>query len=83
MNYFFSLLLSFLFSANCLAGTTSEVSLRDKIGQMLLIGFNGKTINSKSSIVQMIDKDNIGGLFYLTTIIIQILLIKILRVRSK
>ncbi|KTC89883.1 glycoside hydrolase family 3 protein [Fluoribacter dumoffii] len=61
MNYFFSLLLSFLFSANCLAGTTSEVSLRDKIGQMLLIGFNGKTINSKSSIVQMIDKDNIGG----------------------
>lgn len=44
MNYFFSLFLALFFSASCLAGPISEVSLRDKIGQMLLIGFDGKKL---------------------------------------
>ncbi|MCW8397863.1 glycoside hydrolase family 3 protein [Legionella sp. PATHC038] len=61
MNYFFSLLFTLFFSASCLAGPISEVSLRDKIGQMLLIGFDGKKINAKSPIVKTIEKNNIGG----------------------
>ncbi|KTC79153.1 N-acetyl-beta-glucosaminidase [Legionella cherrii] len=61
MNYFFSLLLALFFSASCLAGPISEVSLRDKIGQMLLIGFDGKKINAKSPIVKTIEENNIGG----------------------
>lgn len=61
MNYFFSLVLALFFSTSCLAGTASEVSLRDKIGQMLLIGFNGKKINAQSAIVKTIEENNIGG----------------------
>ncbi|CAM2968217.1 N-acetyl-beta-glucosaminidase [Legionella steigerwaltii] len=61
MNYFFSLLFTLFFSTSCLAGTTSEVSLRDKIGQMLLVGFDGKKINANSSIVKTIKENNIGG----------------------
>ncbi|MBN9228785.1 MULTISPECIES: glycoside hydrolase family 3 protein [Legionella] len=61
MNYFFSLLFAFFFSTSCLATTVSEVSLRDKIGQMLLIGFDGKKINDQSPIVKTIEKNNIGG----------------------
>lgn len=61
MNYFFSLFLALFFSASCLAGPISEVSLRDKIGQMLLIGFDGKKINAKSPIVKTIEENNIGG----------------------
>lgn len=49
-----------LFSAN-LEAKVSEVSLRDKIGQMLLIGFKGKKINDKSFIVKIIEDNNIGG----------------------
>ena len=61
MKYFFSLLIALCLFVNTSAGATSEVSLRDKIGQMLLIGFDGKTINSQSSIVKNIEKNNIGG----------------------
>ena len=39
----------------------SDISLRDKIGQMLLIGFEGKMIDAKSSITKAIEEDNIGG----------------------
>ncbi|WP_298627021.1 glycoside hydrolase family 3 N-terminal domain-containing protein [uncultured Legionella sp.] len=53
----FVFILSILFS--CLYA--SEPTLRDKIGQMLIIGFHGKTINEHSSIASAIDKDNIGG----------------------
>ena len=61
MKYFFSLLLSVCFFINSTASATPEVSLRDKIGQMLLIGFDGKKINAQSSIVKTIEKNNIGG----------------------
>ncbi len=38
-----------------------EPSLRDKIGQMLIIGFEGKNIDSHSPIATAIDRENIGG----------------------
>lgn len=38
-----------------------DVGLRDKIGQMLIVGFDGKEITSQSSIVQDIQHYNIGG----------------------
>lgn len=37
------------------------VSLEDKIGQMLIIGFEGKTIDAQSPIAKAIAKNNIGG----------------------
>ena len=40
---------------------SDEVSLRDKIGQMLIVGFDGTTIDEHSSIVKMIQVDHIGG----------------------
>lgn len=63
MKYFISFLasLSLLFTANIRAGIRPEVSLRDKIGQMLLVGFDGKTVNEQSSIVKIIEENNIGG----------------------
>lgn len=39
----------------------AEPGLRDKIGQMLIIGFHGKVINKDSAIATSINKDNIGG----------------------
>lgn len=36
-------------------------SLRDKIGQMLIIGFDGQQVNVHSDIVNSIEKNNIGG----------------------
>lgn len=39
----------------------SQISLREQIGQMLIIGFKEKTINSKTDIVRYIDQYNIGG----------------------
>lgn len=38
-----------------------QVSLRDKIGQMLIIGFEGKRVDAESPIVQSIEHENIGG----------------------
>lgn len=38
-----------------------EPSLREKIGQMLLIGFEGKSVNINSPIAKSIEKSNIGG----------------------
>lgn len=38
-----------------------SLSLREKIGQMLIFGFNGKVINAESPIVQAINNENIGG----------------------
>ncbi|KTD47134.1 N-acetyl-beta-glucosaminidase [Legionella rubrilucens] len=61
MNYFVSLLISLCFSSSVMAGVTPEVSLRDKIGQMLLIGFDGKNVNAQSKIIKTIEKNNIGG----------------------
>jgi len=39
----------------------NEVSLREKIGQMLIMGFAGTHIDDHSKIVHAIDNDNIGG----------------------
>nr|WP_242604188.1 glycoside hydrolase family 3 N-terminal domain-containing protein [Legionella beliardensis] len=44
-----------------MAKSNHDVSLRDKIGQMLLIGFDGKKIDAHSPIVKMIEENNIGG----------------------
>ena len=38
-----------------------EPSLREKIGQMLIIGFQGKAIDERSAIATSIEEDNIGG----------------------
>ncbi len=38
-----------------------NVSLREKIGQMLILGFEGKDIESNVFITQAIEQDNIGG----------------------
>lgn len=61
MSYIFSLTLCLFLSATCFASLDPEVSLHDKIGQMLLLGFDGKTINAQSPIVKAIQKNNIGG----------------------
>lgn len=62
MNYFCSILLAcfYLITPSVVAANQS-VSLHDKIGQMLLIGFDGKHINAHSDIVKIIEKENIGG----------------------
>ncbi len=54
----------FLFLASIttsIVAMAAPLSLHDKIGQMLLIGFDGKHINAQSDIVKIIAKDNIGG----------------------
>lgn len=39
----------------------AEPSLRDKIGQMIIIGFQGKVIEEHSRVAVSIEQDNIGG----------------------
>ena len=60
MNLLRTLLLCTLFIGNALSFAASA-NLKDKIGQMLIIGFEGKTINSQSPVVKAINKHNIGG----------------------
>ena len=69
--------------AENLVNATSEVSLRDKIGQMLLIGFDGKKINAHSQIVKTIEKDNIGGVILFDYDSAPRLMIKILKALHK
>lgn len=38
-----------------------QLSLRDKIGQMLILGFDGAEVSEKSEIVNSIKQDNLGG----------------------
>ncbi|ARG96219.1 glycoside hydrolase family 3 protein [Legionella micdadei] len=38
-----------------------NLSLREKIGQMLIIGFEGKQIDNNSPIIKAVNEDNIGG----------------------
>lgn len=61
MTCFFSLFISLCVFISGAINATSEISLRNQIGQMLLIGFDGKTINAQSPIVKTIKKNNIGG----------------------
>jgi beta-N-acetylhexosaminidase len=39
----------------------SDISLRDKIGQMLMLGFSEHQVTDASPVVQWIDQHNIGG----------------------
>ncbi|MBA3537397.1 MAG: glycoside hydrolase family 3 protein [Tatlockia sp.] len=61
MRYFIFSLISLCLSFSTMADVKPEVSLRNKIGQMLLIGFDGKKVNAKSAIIKTIEKNNIGG----------------------
>jgi beta-N-acetylhexosaminidase len=62
MRYFISIIVTcFFISFSSAEAKKLQPSLRDKIGQMLLIGFNGKQINAKSTIVKNIQKFNLGG----------------------
>ena len=61
MRYFISttaFLVSILLCHNSFA---QEISLRDKIGQMLIIGFKGDTINQDTPIAQIMTTNNLGG----------------------
>lgn len=55
------LILSFLLFSTDLVLAADEPSLRDKIGQMLIIGFEGKQVDSTSPIIKAISEQNIGG----------------------
>lgn len=45
----------------CQTGFAREISLRDKIGQMLIIGFKGDTVNQDMLITQSMTANNLGG----------------------
>lgn len=53
--------LAVLFSAFSTNSHATEVSLRDKIGQMIIIGFDGKSVNHSSAVAKAITKNNVGG----------------------
>lgn len=53
------LLLILSFFSTCFFA--AEVSLREKIGQMLIVGFQGKRVDAHAAIAQAIDRDNLGG----------------------
>lgn len=61
MKHFFTFLISLCFFTAPLAEAATELGLREKIGQMLLVGFDGKEISSQSPIVKSIENDNLGG----------------------
>nr|HEN5518060.1 glycoside hydrolase family 3 protein [Legionella pneumophila] len=56
-----SIILSFFLVLVTTVACATQVSLRDKIGQMLILGFQGKVVDEKSPIAQAIEKNNIGG----------------------
>lgn len=41
--------------------TISEISLEQKIGQMIMVGFRGTEVSENDDIYEMIDKFNLGG----------------------
>lgn len=52
------LIISILFSSTIFA---AHISLRDKIGQMLIIGFKGDAVDHNSPIVKAMTEQNLGG----------------------
>lgn len=58
---YFKRFLSLALLCWCGLSFATQVSLRDKIGQMLIIGFDGKSIDVNSPIAKAIDQNNIGG----------------------
>jgi len=61
MKYFCSFLVFITLFFGSVTNATPALSLRDKIGQMLLIGFAGKQVDSQSPIVKNIEATNLGG----------------------
>src|SRR5262245_55645360 len=61
MNYFKFFILGMALILNNPISAADSLSLRDKIGQMLIIGFEGKQIDNRASIVKAINENNIGG----------------------
>ena len=57
-----------------------KLSLRDKIGQMLIMGFEGKQVDKNSRLSKQLMKTILVVLFYLIITIAQKPLIKILKV---
>ncbi|WP_133128290.1 glycoside hydrolase family 3 protein [Legionella nagasakiensis] len=60
MNHLKKILLLILSITSSLSFSTT-VSLKDKIGQMFIIGFEGKTIEADAPIIKAIEENNIGG----------------------
>lgn len=61
MRYVVCLLIALGFFNSTAIATNKKVNLRDQIGQMLLLGFDGKQLTTDSPIAQAIRRDNIGG----------------------
>ncbi|MFH5885541.1 glycoside hydrolase family 3 protein [Halalkalibaculum sp. DA3122] len=61
MRILFGMLLVISFSASGCAQPAGEVSLENKIGQMLMVGFRGTEIDAGNPIVEDIRDRNIGG----------------------
>ena len=62
MKYLIGLLLTLGVLIYFMASSVSTtMDVRDKIGQMLFIGFDGQSVNAQSSIVKTIQDNNIGG----------------------
>ncbi|MBP6918689.1 MAG: glycoside hydrolase family 3 protein [Legionellaceae bacterium] len=61
MRHFISTTLFLVSILLCHTSFAQEISLRDKIGQMLIIGFKGDTINQDTPIAQIITANNLGG----------------------
>lgn len=60
MNFLKSLLIA-VFLICMSPSYAAHLSLEEKIGQMLIIGFDGQTITSASPIAKSIEKNNLGG----------------------
>ncbi len=45
----------------CQSVHASTLTLREKIGQMLIVGFEGKKLNPNAPVAKAIEEDNIGG----------------------
>ena len=56
-----SVLISICLLTSSIALAQPQSTFRDKIGQMLVIGFDGKQIDAQSQLTQVIEKNNIGG----------------------
>ncbi len=60
MNYLSTLAVFFSLFIGGIANAT-PVKMRDKIGQMLIIGFEGSRVDTNSPIIKAIQDENIGG----------------------
>ncbi len=61
MKYVVSSILALITIFNSNVIFAQHISLRDKIGQMLIIGFKGDSVDANAPIVQAISANNLGG----------------------